>query len=286
MVHCFCFYKENLNKECAEYAVQWLYESLSMSGVTHISDLLVLLGNIIEELDMLETRVGRTDVVSLSHFEVLAEVLISAPPVSVDHTETLVSADLMEVSVSHIILMSISGHTSVGVSLAVFVVDFSNVPSPFLGHVLLLVFADNVEEERLVQVVAHKNPDDSNSVLSTVGVGFPVHVTNGVLEESSNVLEGSPSLSFISRFLLVVNKFGEITVSFFSESSKNKDLSVINFSPIDNSGNVIYLPANHISTLIDVRDTVEEAFNTGKFLSKVGLRVLTIVEILCHITIN
>ena len=83
----------------------------------------------------------------LAHLEIFAEVLVSAPPVSVDHTETLVSADLMEVSVADIVLMSISGHTSIGVSLAVFVVDFSNVPSPFLGHVLLLVFADNVEEE-------------------------------------------------------------------------------------------------------------------------------------------
>ena len=116
------------------------------------------------------------------------------------------------------------------------------MPSPFGSHVLFLVFADNVEEERLVQVVAHKNPDNSNSVLSTVRVGFPVHVTNRVLEESSNVLEGSPSLSFISRFLLVVNKFGEITVSFFSESSKNKDLSVINFRPIDNSCRSCFRP--------------------------------------------
>ena len=96
---------------------------------------------------MLEALIRRTDVVLLSHLEVLAEVLVSAPPVSVDHTETLVSTDLMEVSVSHIVLMSVSGHTSVGMSLRVLVVGLSNAPSPLGGHVLFLVFADNVEYE-------------------------------------------------------------------------------------------------------------------------------------------
>ena len=96
---------------------------------------------------MLETGVRRADIVLLSHLEVLSEVLVSAPPVGVDHTETLVSANLMEVSVADIVLMSISRHTSIGVGLVVLVVGFSDVPSPFGSHVLLLVFADNVEEE-------------------------------------------------------------------------------------------------------------------------------------------
>ena len=96
---------------------------------------------------MLEPRVGGTDIVLLSHLEVLAEVLVSAPPVGVNHTETFVSADLMEVSVADIVLMSVSRHTSVGVSLAVFVVGFSNVPSPLSSHVFLFVFADDIEEE-------------------------------------------------------------------------------------------------------------------------------------------
>jgi hypothetical protein len=94
-----------------------------------------------------ETGIGRTDVVLLSHLEVLAEVLVSTPPVGVNHTETFVSADLMEVSVAYIVLMSISRHTSVGMGLLVLVVGFTNVPSPFGSHVLFLVFADNIEEE-------------------------------------------------------------------------------------------------------------------------------------------
>ena len=96
---------------------------------------------------MLETGVRRANIVLLSHLEVLPEVLVSAPPVGVDHTETLVSANLMEVSVADIVLMSIGRHTSVRVSLVMLVVGFSNVPSPFGSHVFLLVFADNVEEE-------------------------------------------------------------------------------------------------------------------------------------------
>ena len=96
---------------------------------------------------MLETGVRRADIVLLSHLEVLPKVLVSAPPVGVDHTETLVSANLMEVSVADIVLMSIGRHTSVRVSLVMLVVGFSNVPSPFGSHVLFLVFADNVEEE-------------------------------------------------------------------------------------------------------------------------------------------
>ena len=112
-------------------------------------------------------------------------------------------------------------------------------------------------------MVTHEHPDDSHTVVSAVGLRLPVDVSEGVLEESSNVFECSPSLSFISGLGLLVNELAEFTVGFLGKSS-----------------------ANHVSALIDVRDTVEEAFNTGKSLSEMGLGVLAIVEILCHITIN
>lgn len=70
-------------------------------------------------------------------------------------------------------------------------------------------------------MVTHQHPDDSHSVVSTVGLSLPVHVSDGVLEESSNVFECSPSLGLISWLLLCVNKLGEVTVSFFCEGSKN-----------------------------------------------------------------
>ena len=36
-----------------------------------------------------------------------------------------------------------------------------------------------------------------------------------------------------------------------------------------------YLPANHISALVDVRDTEEEAFNTGEALTEMTLWIVT-----------
>ena len=59
---------------------------------------------------MLESGESWLDSVSLSHLEVLSEVLVSAPPVSVDHGDSLVSSDLMEVGISHIIFLVISFH--------------------------------------------------------------------------------------------------------------------------------------------------------------------------------
>ena len=45
---------------------------------------------------------------------------------------------------------------------------------------------------------------------------------------------------------------------------------------------VVNLPADHISTLIDVGDTEEEAFNTSEALSKVTLWIISIVQIFSH----
>ena len=137
-------------------------------------------------------------------------------------------------------------------------------------------------------MVTHEDPDDSNTVVSAVGLGLPVDVSERVLEESSNVFECSPSLSFISGLGLLVNELAEFTVGFLGKSSKDYKVSLSDKQRNNNSlsGCLGYLPANHVSALIDVRDTVEEAFNTGKSLSEMGLGVLAIVEILCHITIN
>lgn len=46
---------------------------------------------------MVESVERRSDAVLLSHFEVLSEVLVTAPPVGPDHVQLLVSPDLMEV---------------------------------------------------------------------------------------------------------------------------------------------------------------------------------------------
>ena len=62
---------------------------------------------------MVESAQGWLDIMSLPHFEVLSEVLISTPPILVDHTHSLVSSHLMEVRVSNIVLFAICWKTSI-----------------------------------------------------------------------------------------------------------------------------------------------------------------------------
>ena len=50
---------------------------------------------------------------ALTHLEVFSKVLITAPPIRVDHTKTLVTSDLMEVGVSNIVLLAINWETTI-----------------------------------------------------------------------------------------------------------------------------------------------------------------------------
>ena len=116
----------------------WLLRSSQLSPLgilfeSHVIDVIVI-----------ESRKCWFDIVSLSHFEVLSEVLVSAPPVSVDHGDSLVSSDLMEVGISHIIFLVISWHSSVRVWRIVMLVDLSDVPLPFGDHAFLLFLSDEI----------------------------------------------------------------------------------------------------------------------------------------------
>lgn len=75
---------------------------------------------------------------SLSHLEVLSEVLVSAPPVGPDHAESLVPSDLMEVRVSHIVLLSVHRVSAVRVSRPVCLVSLTNPVSPVEAHSFLV----------------------------------------------------------------------------------------------------------------------------------------------------
>ena len=96
---------------------------------------------------MVESAHGWLDVMSLSHVEVLSEVLVSAPPVSVDHADSLVSSHLMEVRVSNVVLLSISWESSVTVATVVLLVDLTNVPFPVRDHILLLLLGKQVKNK-------------------------------------------------------------------------------------------------------------------------------------------
>ena len=135
---------------------------------------------------------------SLSHVEVLSEVLVSAPPVGVDHRDSLISSNLMEVGVSHVVLLSIRWESSVGMWGVVVLVDFSDVPLPLSDHALLLLLGQKIKHEGLVQMPDQENVDNSNSVLVSESSNFPEGVTEWILEESSNIFKGSPFLCHIS----------------------------------------------------------------------------------------
>ena len=83
----------------------------------------------------------------LAHLEVLAEVLVTAPPVQVDHAESLVTANLMEVGISHVVLDAVGRESPVTVQVAVSLVVLANTEAPVLNHSLLLVLHHHVEEE-------------------------------------------------------------------------------------------------------------------------------------------
>ena len=61
--------------------------------------------------------------------------------------------------------------------------------------------------------------------------------------------------------------------------TKKRDHMMTNVS----SGASANLPSNHIGTLVDVRNTIEEAFNASEPLAHVRLGVVPVVEILGHI---
>ena len=100
-------------------------------------NLKVLLRHIVIDLLVVEAREGRLNTMSLSHLEVLSEVLVSAPPIGPDHTEALVSSHLMEVRVPNIVLLSVGGESAVRVASIVALVGLTNTVSPMEDHSLL-----------------------------------------------------------------------------------------------------------------------------------------------------
>ena len=65
--------------------------------MAHGSDACILLGDVVEDLFVVKAGERGSDIVFLAHFEVLAEVLVAAPPVGIDHSEAFVTSDLMDV---------------------------------------------------------------------------------------------------------------------------------------------------------------------------------------------
>ena len=124
-----------------------LNRSSSSLGSSEVGPLGVLLHGSIVKWLVVESGEAWLDSVFLSHIEVLSEVLVSAPPVGVDHADSLVSSNLMEVGVSNIVLLSIRWESSVGVRAVVMLVNLSDVPFPFGNHTFFLLLGEQVKDE-------------------------------------------------------------------------------------------------------------------------------------------
>ena len=168
---------------------------------------------------MVEAGEGWLHTVSLSHVEVLSEVLVSAPPVGVDHADLLIFPNLMEVRVSNVVLLSISWESSILMISVVVPVGFTNVPFPVADHTLFLLLGEEVENERLVEVEDQQDPENSNSILIGQIGKLPEGVAEWVLEESGNVFECSPFLSHVSWLLGFSDELSEITIGLLGEGS-------------------------------------------------------------------
>jgi len=187
--------------------------------MAHLRNLEVLGSGLLEDRLVGEAGKSGSDVLSLAHLEVLAEVLVTAPPVQVDHAQSLVSSNLMEVRVSDIVLDTIGRESMLTVSETVHSVGLTNTVTPVLDHALLLVFDQNIEEETAPKMEDDQAPEETNAVRFVEWLRLPVHVGKGILEEASDVLERSESLGLITRFLSLVHKLAEITISVLCESS-------------------------------------------------------------------
>lgn len=199
--------------------------STALTAGTHLGDLPVLSGCLLVDGLVGEAREGRLDVVPLAQLEVLAEVLVTAPPVQVDHVQSLVTTHLMEVRVTNIVLDTVSRESTIASHLTVGLVDLTNSPAPVTDHVLLLVLDHDVEEEATPKMEDSEAPKETDTVLSVERLHFPVDVAEGVFEEAGEVLEGSPALGIVPRLLGLVHKLAEVTICVLCKGSARKSIS-------------------------------------------------------------
>jgi len=145
--------------------------------MAHLRNLEVLGSGLLEDRLVGEAGKSGSDVLSLSHLEVLAEVLVTAPPVKMDHAQTLVSSNLMEVRVPDIVLDTIGREPMFTVSKAMHPVGLTNSVAPVLNHALLLVLDQNVEEETAPKMEDDQAPEETNAVCLVERLSLPVGVS-------------------------------------------------------------------------------------------------------------
>ena len=168
---------------------------------------------------VVEPGLRGSNAVLLSHLEVLTEVLVTTPPIEMDHAKSLVSPDLMDVGISEIVLDAIDWESSISVAHGVELVGLTKSVSPMLNHSLLSHLLVQVEKERASQVESHKEVHNSESILSVEWLHLPVGVTNWVFVEARDVLEGSPFLAEVSWLVDFIDELSEVTLSMLGQGT-------------------------------------------------------------------
>ena len=183
------------------------------------SDLLVVDSLVVEVL-----RRG-PDVVLLTHLEVLAEVLVSAPEVEVHHASALVPEGLVEVGVAQVVLVPVVRH-SLGVDVRVVVVGLGSNVAPAFKARILLGLAVLGNQVVLVEHVEQVNVQDSDAVVARKDVCLPIDVAWKVFDGSHGVLEPSPLLGFVAGLLGLRHEFTEVTISLTDQRSLNRSVRI------------------------------------------------------------
>ena len=176
---------------------------------------------------MVEAGVARSDVVFFAHLEVLAEVLVSAPPVGHHSGCSLVSALLMEVRVSHSVLFDVVWHGTVLFDLVVLIRCLSLSPSVHLAAAFLLHLGVQIEEEGSDHSPTEQEVHELHASIGVEWLDFPVNVSDWVFLEARDVLKDSPFLGFISWFSCILDEFCEVTVSLSRKSSTKITVSTV-----------------------------------------------------------
>ena len=188
--------------------------------MSKISKLLVGGHGLLIDWLVVESAESWSDAVLLSHLEVLSQVLISAPPVEMDHAESLVPSVLMEVGVSNVVLLSIGWESEFSVWSIVHPGDLTDAVEELALHHFLLGLGVESNHEGHVHVIEHDGVQDSESVLGNEIRQLPESVSVWVLGEPSNVFVSSPLLGHVSWLSGLGDEFGEVTVSLLGEGSK------------------------------------------------------------------
>jgi len=198
-------------------------ESLCLLSLAHVVPLDVLSDGLFVEGLVVEARIAGSDVVLLAHLEVLAEVLVSAPPVAHNGGGSLVPALLMEVGVSHGVLLDVVRHGAVGLDGVVLIRGFSVSPAPHFTAAVLLHLDVHVEHEGGDHGPSEQEVHDLHAAVRVEWLDLPVDVGDGVLLESGDVLEDSPFLGLVEWLLCVFHELCEVAVGISRKSSTQQN---------------------------------------------------------------